>query len=419
MIAAARLRQLALALATGAIVAAGAGCTSHTSSTAAPPVVTAQRPGQVTQPTPDSNGDGGISGPPPEVKVKAPLAPTGAVVPVPGTIARDCSVDVSAALESWIASVPDNSTLSFPSKACYRIDETVLLDERRQLLLDGNDTTLKAVTTGKRNRSQLQIRGGSDLTVRHLIVQGANPHAGPTAAAYVPDLEAQHAFLVNGATNVLLDHVQASDTYGDFVYIGPGDRQPSRNITVANSKFERSGRQGISITWAVNVNIEANTIDAVARSVFDLEANTRAASVRDIRIVGNVTGTAVNFWLANKGYAADIGDIQIADNRMDGGTGGLIFVYARRGAFRGPYLIEGNHFLASDKVNDEDATGAFFFAFSTDVTIRDNDVSFPKGAGMPAVEIRNSHDVNVTGNRFTDVGQVIVASQGSSDYHSS
>jgi hypothetical protein len=104
---------------------------------------------------------------------------------------------------------------------------------------------------------------------------------------------------------------------------------------------------------------------------------------------------------------------------MDVATGGLLFVYGGRRVLRGPYTIEQNRFIASDRVNDEDSTGAFFFASATDVTIRDNDVIFPKGRNMPVVEIRNSHHVDVTGNQFRDAGRVILASQGSSDYRAS
>jgi hypothetical protein len=38
---------------------------------------------------------------------------------------------------------------------------------------------------------------------------------------------------------------------------------------------------------------------------------------------------------------------------------------------------------------------------------------------MPAVELRNAHRVTITGNRFTGAGKTVVASQGSSDIHSS
>ena len=41
---------------------------------------------------------------------------------VPAGIANDCSVDVSAAINSWIAGVPDGSELLFGPNACYRVD---------------------------------------------------------------------------------------------------------------------------------------------------------------------------------------------------------------------------------------------------------------------------------------------------------
>src|SRR5437016_570956 len=156
MIAAVRLRRLvvaaiALLVLVGLSTAFASACSSHVSRSSTPtaPIVTGGR----------------IAGPPPTVKVVAPLAPSGAVREVPASIARDCSVDVAPALQSWIDSVPDNSTLSFAPKACFRIDEPVRVKQRHRMLLDGNGAALKAVTMGGRNRSQLVLAGGGDLTV--------------------------------------------------------------------------------------------------------------------------------------------------------------------------------------------------------------------------------------------------------------
>ena len=51
----------------------------------------------------------------------------------PSSIAHDCSVDVTQPLLSWIASVPDNSTLSFASAGCYRIEGTLEIRGRDEL----------------------------------------------------------------------------------------------------------------------------------------------------------------------------------------------------------------------------------------------------------------------------------------------
>jgi hypothetical protein len=350
-------------------------------------------------------------------KVTVPPLPTGPTSSVPSVIAADCSVDVTNALQSWIDSTPDNSTLSLGSHACYRIDETLTLRNRHRVLLDGNGATLKAVTMGTRKRIHLLLSGGSDITVRDLVVRGANPHAGATRAAYIKTLEAQHGFEIDGVSGVLLDDVHVSDVYGDFVYIGLASKQPSRNVTVAHSRFERSGRQGITVTSGIGVDIVDNVITDVARSLFDLEANGRSTQIENIRIMGNVTGRAVNFWLADKGADARIGNVQIVGNRMAEATGGLVFVFGTGSTYRGPFVIEANHLIANDRVNDEGSSGAFFFTHAQDVTIRQNTVVFPSGHRMPAIELRDSHDVVANDNQFEGAGTLVIASDGSADYH--
>ena len=102
----------------------------------------------------------------------------------PRTIAADCSVDVSAALQAWLQSVPDGSTILLAKNACYRIESTVEFRDRHDLLVEGNNATLRAFTAGTggrlaiRGRSHFAIVGSTNVTIRDLVVRGANPHAG-------------------------------------------------------------------------------------------------------------------------------------------------------------------------------------------------------------------------------------------------
>ena len=86
-----------------------------------------------------------------------------------------------------------------------------------------------------------------------------------------------------------------------------------------------------------------------------------------------------------------------------------MFVFAAGPGTRGPFTISGNTFLASNAVSDEGSKGAFFFTHSADVKITDNHVIFPPGANMPAVELRASARVTVTGNSFEHAGRTIVS----------
>ena len=335
---------------------------------------------------------------------------------VPKYITRDCSRDVTGPLQVWINRQPDGSLLALGAHSCYQIDGTLFVREKHHVRIEGNGAVLKAYSLGDRNRGQLVLQGGSDITVHNLVVRGANPAAGANRSAYQPELEAQHAFSVSGATDIVLDDVQAYDVYGDFVYIGSGPRgEASRNVTVSNSQFSRSGRQGISVTNGVNVTIKGNKIGEVARSLFDIEPNDPAQQARSIHIIGNTTGAAVNFWLADKGAPASIGDIEISGNHMTAATGGLFFVFVDSGAYRGPFLFENNDLIANNKVTDEGSKGAFFFTHAENITIRNNTVHFE--GTMPAVELRDSHHVQVAGNTFRGAASTILATDGSSDYH--
>jgi hypothetical protein len=190
------------------------------------------------------------------------------------------------------------------------------------------------------------------------------------------------------------------------VYIGAGGPQPrwSSDIRITDSRFEGSGRQGISVTAGEHIVIARNEIGGVGRSLFDLEANTAGGGARDVLITRNVTGAATNFWLANKGVGTQISDIVFTKNKMVEGTGGLVFVYGPTGGYRGPFVFEGNSLIVTDRVHDEGSVGAFFLARASDVTILDNDVTFPVGLAVPAVELQDSTNVRVEGNTFTNAG---------------
>ena len=347
--------------------------------------------------------------------VAVPTVPHGTVSVVPSDVPKNCSVDVTRQLQAWVDATPDNATLLFARKGCYRIDETLHFDQRHNLLVDGNGATLRAFARGTRNRAHVLVQTSDNVTIQDLTVHGANPHAGVSRGSHVAALEAQAGFQISGSSRVMLQGVAASDVYGDFVYIGPLDHRPSHNVTVSRSRFARSGRQGISITSAANVMIADNTISGAPLSLIDLEANSRSDMLQHIAILRNVTGSAHDFWLADKGANATIGDVEISDNRMMQPTGGLIFVYGDNPPLRGPFVIDGNQFIASNAVHDEGSKGAFFFANATGVTLHNNHVTFLDQ--MLAVELRGSHHVAVIQNQFDGASYVLLPQDGSTDYH--
>jgi hypothetical protein len=243
---------------------------------------------------------------------------------VPAHIASNCSVDVTQALHGWIASVPNHSTLVFGSNACYRIDGGMVISDRHGLTFEGNGSTFRVFTQGHGQRANWILRGGSNLTFRNMIARGANPNAGLATNAYVRSLEWQHAWRFRGTQGALLDDVQGYDVYGDFVNISFDDRvaypgPPTRNVTVRNSRFERNGRYGFTVTHGEGIVFENNYLGDVRWSSVNVELNHSVDLGRNIRIEGNRFGPTLHHMFAAKGagFSESVGDIVIRGNVME------------------------------------------------------------------------------------------------------
>jgi hypothetical protein len=299
---------------------------------------------------------------------------------VPPGIPSNCSRDVTAALSAWIQTVPDNSTVMFPMNGCYRIDGTLKIVNRTGLVLAGNDTTLN----GKYHKGKegalphIGVYGSRNISFMSITVTGSNPHAGLHDNAYQPLRQWEAAWEINGSDGVLLESVQAYDVFGDFVTIEAewvsGKPVNSRNIIIRNSHFERNGRMGVAITSAQNVTINNNYIGKIRHALLDLEPETPALPIDNVRFTENRTGGVWLLWIANAGYCnASVSNIYIADNVMEEDAGMPLFhtIPPSGCPRRGPFVIERNTLIARSS-----PYAAFDFTGVQDVIVRDNDVRF-------------------------------------------
>ena len=302
-----RARRALLAFGVVAVCGAcssGSGGNSHAGSTTTAPTT-------ITRPTPT---------PPTTTPPTAtpPTVPSRRVVPVPASIDPTGRVDVTKTLQHFLTSVPSNRDVSFRKGARYRVEGTLVLWNQHRLTIDGNGATVFATTRGNKDRAQFWIKGGTRIVFRDLRVRGANPNGGTDDSAYVPKLENQHGFRFESVDGAELDHVQVSDVYGDFVYIGQGKRRvPSRNIWVHDSVFARNGRQGISVVSARNVIMERNHLSQTRRSTFDLEPDTRHARVSNVFVLNNVVGKGRLLFVAAHGQGG-VNNVVISGNRLQG-----------------------------------------------------------------------------------------------------
>jgi hypothetical protein len=226
--------------------------------------------------------------------------------------------DVTDELNRVLANLPDGSTLTLPHDARYRIEGTVAIAGKRNITVEGNGALTFVTEQGRPNRSHWLVRNSDDIVIRNLTVRGPHASGGIAGDAYVPELEAQHGIRVEGVSGLELDHVEVTDVYGDFVYLGRDQdtRDWTEHVSIHDGVFARNGRQGIAITAARHVTIERNEISETRRSTIDLEPNVASAGAEDIVIRDNEIGAGRLLFVAIGKSKGSIDDITIDGNTL-------------------------------------------------------------------------------------------------------
>ncbi len=226
--------------------------------------------------------------------------------------------DATAALQRLIDSTPDEGIVELEPGARYRIDGTLIVEDRRDLTIDGNGATLFAATRGGEHRAHVRVVGGTRIRLRDFEIVGANPHAGLDDRAYQADMVGQHGIRIEGATDVEIAELFIRDVFGDFVYIGrDGDRRWTTGVWIHDSTFTRNGRQGVTVTAGEDVLIEDNGISHVRRASIDLEPNGPSWGARNVHVRGNTIGPGRLLFVAAAGRGP-VNDIVVADNVLRG-----------------------------------------------------------------------------------------------------
>jgi hypothetical protein len=295
------------------------------------------------------------------------------------------SVDATADLQALIDRTPDGGVVRLQAGGEYRVDGTLVLNERHRLRIEGDGARIFAGTRGDLHRGQIRIIGGSDLVVRNLEIRGAHPHAGLGDRAYVPALEGQYGIRLDGATDVEIDRVRIHDVYGDFVDVSrhEGDRRWSERVWIHDSSFARNGRQGIAVVAGRDVVIERNTFTDTRRATIDLEPNAPSWGADNIHILDNEVGPGRLLFVAA------------------GGRGPVDRVVVARNVLRG-------HLLNFWVIPPEGERRQRFWVV---------DNASDTGAVRPPLQFTRSDGVVVTGNRqpVTRPGEALVQAVDSCD----
>jgi hypothetical protein len=252
----------------------------------------------------------------------ATRTPTG--ISVPATIDATGATNVSAALQAFINSVPNGSTIVFKAGGIYRVDPGLQFEGRSNLVFEGNGATIKNVGW---DRPALAFWGGNHITVRNLTLLGDNPDAG-TANAYHPDgQEGSMGILLYGTSNVEIANVTMSGAWGDCLYVGDGtDRIWSDSVWFHDSTCRLNGRNGVTVNAGRNVTVERVRFDQIALHLLDIEPDHSYEGAANVKLINNtvnvygLTSRYTSWFVAAEGAAGSVVDgLTIDGNSIIGG----------------------------------------------------------------------------------------------------
>ena len=201
------------------------------------------------------------------------------------------------------------------------MDGTLVLQNRRNLVLDGNGARIFAGTTGGSGRRQWTVREGVNITFRDMIVQGVGN------AIYTPSYEHQHAFGLDGVRTSSWT-ASRSVTHGAMeCYVRAGTTPGSTVSGSTTVPFPAVGRQGIAVVAGRNVRVERTSFSNMGSTVLDIEPdkdpNYMQGADNVVFVNNTVTGCLASYYLCGWRVRKTISNVVVSGNVVQGSRWGI------------------------------------------------------------------------------------------------
>lgn len=377
----------------------------------------------------------------PQVAARTAAVPV--VYEVPAAIDPTGATDVTDALNAWIQSVPDSSTIAFRGNAIYRAEGGIHFRNRKALNIEGRGARIRSLISGDsvtltyvapagslkryrvqgtadttlifhvdlvlqshwpRNRYHVNLEDCQGVTLTGLYVDGPNNLGGPDGE-YRSTMEAQHAVNIQRCKDIAIRSCRLEQIWGDAIYVGGN----SKRVDLVGNICQQTGRQGMAICWADTVNVIGNYIGKVRRSMIDLETSATTWDINNITIRANTFGSGRLNWIAAGGKAGGYRNTIIENNIILEKSPNIGWGPADTTFRRGPVVIRDNISIPS---HGNSFQAAWRFSYTDDITITGNYIPLQANRNMHLVGCTNCSGVSVTGNSWPGgVGDLLGAAQ--------
>jgi len=354
------------------------------------------------------------------------MAAPALTVSPPGTIAADCSVDVSSTLSAWLRSQAANTTVDMTGD-CFQVNKGLKLNFPTGLTLNGgtfeNLSTMPPPANGhalQRGFPIFNLIGGSGVTFENMTLEGADPTGTYSAKmAFAGGIELQ------GTADVTMSDITVQGVFGDGVTLAPLRGGKNHNngkilssvdtVSMSDLTVDGAGRMGITFGSVNGASVDGFTVSNVGLDTFDVEADQKNEGAENVTIDGcssssPATSNFARTFFSNGGVGTgpDTGNITVENCTMSEPQGTAALQVLRPGTSavaRGPFLFKDDTFACGQ------STSATLVACvpitGSDVTVEDSTLSFPSPPPSEAVyNVATSSTVAFSNDIVTGYGSV-------------
>ena len=286
--------------------------------------------------------------------------------------------DSAPAIQAFLATVPNGSTVTFPAGARCLVAATLDLGiaptgqpQRADTTYDLNGATIFRIAEPAAcdkpgcNAPLVDLERVQNVTVRDGTIRGGVPSPIEGPPAYDPAIEHDHGIAVHGDAGVTLTGLTIRNIGGDCVDVDEDSttHTPSTNITIDGSSTApftcaEGARQGISANDVDGLSITDVTFELISHSGVDLEPH-KHGYIKNVEVRGCRFGWVGGYAISGHGSGEVWSGVTIADNaQTDPAHPGLGFLRAGNKFVRGPITVTGNTMAASAQVTNTSGTGS-------------------------------------------------------------
>jgi hypothetical protein len=335
---------------------------------------------------------------------RAPVGATAnSAISPPASIADDCSVDTTARLNAFFASVPTGSTIALPANACYLVSNgptTLRLNQVTGLTIDGNGATFEqksyenGVCGGNAVQPVLHLTSDLDLTFNDLNIVGPANCGGSTNEG---DYGIELGQATPGNTNITFDGVNVMGVDRDGLAVMPQLGTccgVNTNITFENGSMSYIGYHVFTPEGVNGLYIRNNQF-------------THAGNFMDMEVDANGPG--------NGSVPTGAAQWNVTVDRNTFGAGAGLTVYSLQGSCIPQTNVTISHNLVQADGRGLSillgGSGSSSCGRDTNLRVEDNESLAPtsspcggsivSGPNCSMIEVADYADVTISGNRFT------------------